>query len=212
MKRIALFLMFCASGFAAGTVTVKLAQLGGPLASPFVLTYSWTGDASTGSVPGKASSILVQQAQLQGYLIYQVTVTPGSTSPTAGYAITLKTDPGVDVLGGAASSLSATVAANFLVNPPVVLNGDLTMAVTGNSVASATGTVDVYLIPSSQYVPSNGLIFVTVAPAGACSNPTPLQFDTLTGVLYGCNNGTWGSTASGSPMTWPAAPDRKSVV
>jgi hypothetical protein len=38
---------------------------------------------------------------------------------------------------------------------------------------------------------STNITFVTTNPSGGCSNPTPLQYNTNTGALWGCDNGTW---------------------
>ncbi len=69
------------------------------------------------------------------------------TAPTNGYSATVTDANGVDELAGQASGLSSTVSQIFSasLNPP--LAGVLTLNITGNSVASATGTAVGYLVP-----------------------------------------------------------------
>ncbi len=61
------------------------------------------------------------------------------------------------------------------------------------------------LMSSAAYAqPLASVIWVVASPSGACSNPTPLQFNQLTGQLYGCDAGTWAVISVGS--TGPAGP------
>ena len=46
--------------------------------------------------------------------------------------------------------------------------------------------------------------FVSTAPAGACMNGPPLQYDYLTGVLYGCYSSTWTAVTTGGSGTFTA--------
>ena len=41
------------------------------------------------------------------------------------------------------------------------------------------------------------VVFVITDPVGACSNPLPLQYNTVNGHLSGCNNGTWALISGG---------------
>ncbi len=171
MKRYILFLCLLAAslqaqaqpGFhppsapAAGLVATSCAQVG---TSPvWLIYYVWTGSASDGSSAATAAPCAQQIAQLQGYSVTSIEVIPGTgTAPTAGYAATLKDGTGLDIAGGLLTGLSATVPALFAVNT-APLNGTLTIAVTGNSVNSATGTFVVSVAPGNfarSRVPTNG--------------------------------------------------------
>ncbi len=139
--KILLALLFSMSAFAAGTVQQSLSRLG--TTDNWVLVFRWTGDSVTGTVP-------VTAAQLanccQGYFITQAVTQPGSVAPTAGYTITIKDSSGYDLLGGAVTSLSSSVSQSFSAganSPP--LNGTFNLTIAGNSVASATGAVYVYI-------------------------------------------------------------------
>jgi hypothetical protein len=154
-KLLALLLMLSAlllpaSSWALGSVTVSapqkyfVQQVGWRMA----YTITWIGDASTGTVPGKVIPIIGSNSS-QAWYLYSVETAPGSPSPTGGYAITIKDSAGVDLAGGLLASLSATLPNLYLVGLggfgfPIVL-GNLNFALTGNSVASATGTVTLIL-------------------------------------------------------------------
>jgi hypothetical protein len=45
------------------------------------------------------------------------------------------------------------------------------------------------------------LIFVTTAPSGACTVPTPLQSVISTGALFSCQSGTWATVGGGGGGT-----------
>ena len=76
---------------------------------------------------------------------------PGSTAPTAAYDITLKNSGGVDIMGGKLGDRSATATeteipynSNESVHLTYPVRGPLTLAISNNSVNSATGTVTIY--------------------------------------------------------------------
>jgi hypothetical protein len=140
MKKLLLLLACTAHGlFAAGTVTWSTVPLG--QSQGYVITVNWTGDASTGSVP----TTTLGGINLDGYAITQIQLSPSTPAPTAGYAVTIKNFQGFDMLEGQASSLSATASASYGTSsavPPI--NGALVFALTGNSVASAKGSVLIF--------------------------------------------------------------------
>lgn len=155
MKRLSLLLiawiLLQSLCFAAGSVTVTCAPLGnGPL---WVATFSWTGDASGGSVPATAATCLTQNV-LQGHSIVQAETIPGSPAPTNTYAVTVTDANGVDITAGQLAALSSSAAAMWTITAPP-LNGGLTIHVTGNSVNSAQGTMVLYLAPGN-YARSRG--------------------------------------------------------
>jgi len=201
MKKLLLFLM-ASCAFAAGTVNVTLAPLTPTAVPVWVLTYAWTGDASTGSVPATAAAALIQQAQLQGYLIYEGEFIPGATTvPTNGYSVTVTNTASVDVLAGAGSTLSSTTSKVSLISPPQILSGTLTLNVSGQSVASATGQVLIYLVPNpyTGTQVTTALVNVTTNPSGVCVPPQPLNFNNGTGSGAGQLSGC---ACSGGSCTW----------
>lgn len=136
---------------AAGSVTATCSALGiGPLN---LVTITWIGDASSGSVPSTAATCL-RSALLQGYSISQAETVPGSPAPTNGYAVTLTDANGIDVAAGQWSALSGSAPAMWTITAPP-LNGVLTLNVSGTSVASGTGKVYLWLAPGN-YARSRG--------------------------------------------------------
>ena len=162
LAKIALYSLIVAPLFGAGSVDQSIAQLG--VSPSYLITVKWTGDASTGSVPitqitGGSSSIQQQLfAGLQGYVFTTVTTAPGSPAPTNGYALSIKDPSGLDILQGAGASLSSSVPQVFGVpstSPPLnavyqqqqIMNS-ISINITGQSVASAKGTIYIYLSKS----------------------------------------------------------------
>lgn len=109
------------------------------------LTFSWTGDASDGTVPATATT-----AAVNGYVFMAVT-NPGSTAPTDNYDITLTDADGVDIFGAELSNRDTTNSEQAV--PKIgsatygsrYVNSVLTLNITGNSVVSATGVVRIYI-------------------------------------------------------------------
>lgn len=173
MKRIAaLFLILAAPVFAVGRVTQQLTNLGtAGINAPTVdnqtgvwlFQMDWTGDVSTGSVPIYVSQGLTA---LSGYQVVGVQFAPGSPAPTSGYSVKITSGIGVDLLGGSGSALSATVPSSVAISTTATpINGVLTMALTGNMVGGAKGSIQVYL----QKLP-NGLSRGSSSSGGAVSS------------------------------------------
>lgn len=141
MKRLLFGCLLACSLFAAGTVQTATQQMGNT--NNWVAAFYWTGDASTGSVPN--TSIGLQCCI--GYYVSQVEIVPGSAvAPTPNYSVVVNDPAGADVLDGAAAALSNTSAQSFAASTTATpIQGSLTLAVSGNSVASATGTVLVFM-------------------------------------------------------------------
>ena len=138
MKKILLsFVMFvffafcCAPAFSAGTCTVTEASAGTYMVH--TVTYSCTGDSSTGSIPATASPYIF------GW-VFTVEVLPGSPAPTNGYDLTLSNVNGIDVMEGALADLSDTTKT---IKKPAAcfVAGALTLAASGQSAAGAKWTV-----------------------------------------------------------------------
>lgn len=137
--------LFTQFALAAGSVSVARKAL--PSAELVVIT--WVGDASDGSVPTKTVG-------LYGY-VEKVVTNPGSTAPTANYDIALgdPSDSALDALATALANRHTTTTEQVLPRIagtigtvssfPPFLSGDYTVAVTNNSVASASGTIEIYL-------------------------------------------------------------------
>ena len=104
----------------------------------------WVASSTDASVP-------VLSIDLRGYLIKVIT-NPGSTAPTGSYAIALQ-DPEDSALDAAATLLNGRSAtATEQVYPvvsgkitPILLVGSYGLAVTSNSVNSATGRIILHL-------------------------------------------------------------------
>lgn len=190
--------------FAVGTVTATCTQVGIPSAQVWLVTYSWTGDASTGTVPATASGCLPGLNKVQGYRVLSVEFKPGGTAPTNNYSATLADANSVDELAGAAAAdLSSTTTNPFWPVYNFPLSGDLTLAITGNSVASATGTVYVTLVPGTmaRLPPS----IVPAYPGASMSASGQLAVNTTNArLVWGSGgtkvNGAYFVTASASPL------------
>jgi hypothetical protein len=122
-------------------------QIGKGPESKFVekVTVDWVGDDATGAVPDLA-------LELNGFLVKVIT-NPGSTAPTANYDISLE-DPEDNALDAAATLLnnrhtSTTEQVYPLISgasTPILLCGTYNVAVSNNSVNSATGRIIFHLV------------------------------------------------------------------
>lgn len=131
----------------AGTVTVTRTPIRARSQNRLVekIRVDWVGDAADGSVPNTVIPGLV------GYIFKALTI-PGSPSPTASYNVKLF-DPDAPTFNTLITKLdgrSASAIEEVYLNPtgganPVVVAGDYTFAITGNSVNSAKGTVIFYV-------------------------------------------------------------------
>lgn len=175
MKRLLLFIALVSVAHAAGTVQQNLQNVG---SNVFAFSFNWTGDSVTGSVPATTAQ---GSLQLQGYRVISIETTPGSPAPTNGYSITLIDTAGVDIMAGAAASLSSTSGQSFAGSPTAPpLYGSFAFTVTGNSVASAKGSAVVYLAPLNQVLglsptspsfPAQGANLIYASPNGASGSP-----------------------------------------
>jgi len=106
------------------------------------LPVSFTADADAATIP--ALSI----ATYSGWILSDVIFNPGSTAPTDSLDIALTdNDHGYDIAEGQLLNLSSTTSETFrLANPPVIRSNGFTLTITGNSVNSATGAVNLVLI------------------------------------------------------------------
>jgi len=147
MKKLVLILLIVAAVLifpmithAAGTCSVTPTSISRDF---YCITYTWTADASDGSVPATASP------KVTGYVVLAIT-DPGATAPTDNYDITLTDEDDVDVFGG---NLANRDTANSEHAVPKIgsvyggrfVNSALTMNLSNNSVNSATGELKVYI-------------------------------------------------------------------
>lgn len=162
MKTIFLAALFLASAFGQGSVKVDVSSVGLPqstgIYTTYAVTYHWTGDQLSGVVPIASASL---GNCCQGYIPSQVEVSNGTPQPTAGYSVSITDYAGVDILQGAASTLSPVGSQAFAVSGAATpLLGTLYLNVTGQAVGGATGTVVVFLKQITQNInvtiPTNG--------------------------------------------------------
>lgn len=173
MRTFLAALFLAVPAFAVGTVQQSIAQLG--TSNNWVLTFNWTGDSSSGTVPVTPS---VLGSCCQGYLITQAETVPRSPAPTSGYSVAITDSAGVDALGGGAVTVSSTIAQSFVASPSTPpLQGALNLVITGQSVAGAKGIVYVFLskpgsINLASLAPaslSTGIPFMSCYPTSTCS-------------------------------------------
>jgi hypothetical protein len=129
---------------AAGLVVVSHTQISIEM---WKITYSWTADSVAATIPAKASP------SISG-IIFLVESTPGAAvAPTDNYTITITkemTDSNtLDIMGATmtanqSSSAAASYQPTGCGSSYCLVNGPITLNVSGNSVVSATGTVTVY--------------------------------------------------------------------
>lgn len=152
MKHLLILFLALTMGFefaqAAGTVSVSRSyrayNKGSVAKNVEVLNIDWVGDSADGSVPTKT-------VQMCGFVVKVIT-NPGAVAPTANYDIAFG-DPEDSALDAVAGLLANRHTSNTeQVAPvltgataPIFLCGSYTVAVTNNSVNSATGRIQVYL-------------------------------------------------------------------
>ncbi len=160
MRELLVFIASSLSCWGAGSVNQTIAPLGS--SGSYVITISWVGDASTGSVPvtaitGGSSSVQQQLLQrIQGYVFARVETSPGSPAPTNGYGMKLTDPSGADLLQAATASLSSTVPQIWAIpssSPP--LNTTFSLNITGQSAPGATATVYIFLEEPSSTTARN---------------------------------------------------------
>lgn len=133
----------------AGTVTItsrEMIQWGkGQRKTVEKITIDATGDAADGSFPAKTIT------GMYGY-VFKVVTNPGSTAPTANYDIVLNDpdDAGLDAMGGLIINRHTSNGEQVYPNAsgatiPIFLCGDYSLAITNNSVNSATTKIIFYL-------------------------------------------------------------------
>lgn len=153
MKRLILaWALFMTQAFAQSSATKSIVQLAGT--DNYLVTVAWTASSSGGSVSAIALSELASTwSQLQGYWVARVVTIPGSPAPTNGYSITITTSNNLDITNATMSSLSSSAAQMFSLSTAPPITGVLTINLTGNSVNSAQGTIQLFV---TRQAPSSG--------------------------------------------------------
>lgn len=144
-----LALLIPAVAIGAGSVTVKRNTVNG--GDVEIIVFTWTADASDGSVPATSSATAYPTTK-SGYIL-KVETDPGAcpACPTDNYDITLTDNvTGVDLMGGELGNLSNTVSAGAFPKAKSAYGENFawkafTLNITNNSVNSATGTVYVFI-------------------------------------------------------------------
>jgi len=113
------------------------------------IVVTWTGDAASGDVPD------LVLPTIEGEIV-ELTTNPGSPAPTDNYGVTLTDQDGVDRLRGLGASrdtaLTETVPIFYAgtgAHPVVSRAHVLRLAVTGNAVASAAGSLTILYRPAT---------------------------------------------------------------
>jgi len=148
-----LILIMAESVFAAtpGTCTITQSTIY-VLTQPTrkVITLSWVASVDAATVP--STTITAATYGIGGWYLYSAETNPGTT-PTDNYDITITDADGVDIAGGLL--LDRDTSTTELVNLGATLfgrsivRGNLTFALSGNSVNSATGTCILIFVPEA---------------------------------------------------------------
>ena len=144
----------------AGTVTMTINEykvLGNPTTRELIFTC--TADAAAASYPATSTGVktnsihnLTFTERLRGWQMQKIIVDPGAVAPTVASDLTLKDSHGIDLLDGNGTDLihntdskqSFFMTGGVPTLQPVL--GDLTLAITNNSVNSAVLTVTVVCV------------------------------------------------------------------
>jgi hypothetical protein len=117
-----------------------------------ILTLTWTaGDgADAGTIPATALSTAIT-AKLKGMFIWRVATAPGGTAPDDLYDLVLNGSSGADLMGSALLDRSTTLTEYAMpliggTPAPCVFDGELTLVITNNAVASSTGVIKIFLV------------------------------------------------------------------
>jgi hypothetical protein len=101
------------------------------------VVIDWVGDAADASVPALS-------VPLKGFLIQAIT-NPGATAPTDNYDIQITNSEGASISGTNLDNRDTANSEAVIFSAPPLCDGDMSLAVTNNSVNSATGRIVLYL-------------------------------------------------------------------
>lgn len=136
------------ASFGAGSITETFSDSAAPSNSS-ILTLAYVTDAS-GALSVATSATAT--ASITGKMLYEVitTVTVSDVSPNNLYDVSINNTLGVDVMGGALidrTSPGSQRAIPLLATStyaPAMVTGTLTLVISGNTRALATGTIRLY--------------------------------------------------------------------
>jgi hypothetical protein len=151
---MATLLLFSTGAFAGGVCTQTAVKCG-PDAYQCNVTFTCVGSAADGNFTG-ATGMAFNAANLNTlnkYFLYNVCSDPGSPAPTASYSFTLS-DIHRDILGGMGATRSTSATECFVpkIDTANSIYGatpwktSMTLAITGNSQASAVTVLDFYFV------------------------------------------------------------------
>jgi len=141
-------------GTITGVFTRIQTEVGRPKAAKLELTCTAgaAGDANAHLYPATVINTLAALAALwdiRGMMIRSLKAIPdGDTPPTDGSSLTIKDEYGVDLLDGAGAEFIPSTGTAWTMNTifPALITGDITLAITGNSVNSAAVTLVLELV------------------------------------------------------------------
>lgn len=143
----------------AGTVLQSTQQLlvENNTANLVIVDFECTGDSANGSIP---STPII--GPVQGYIVSNVEIVAGPIAPSSGYSVQILNGSGIDLLAGAAASVtaSATSISTTTTVPPIY--GSVTLVVSNTTQPSAKLRVVVYFRRIS-------LTQLSVQPTGSVS-------------------------------------------
>ena len=126
----------------SSTITASNITVDGKV-SRKVITIAWTGAAAGGAID--AITVNAQTYGIEGWYLYSVETNPGTTAPTDDYDIVINDADGLDIAGGLLanrdSSVTEMVNLRAAATGYPMVRGNLSVAISGNSVNSATGTI-----------------------------------------------------------------------
>ena len=146
---ILIALLFAVPAFAAGTITGAIERIETTQGRPrlVILTLTCLADSVNGSFPAAiniSDMTALAAYDLRGLKLYSVATIPGAVGPTDNSDMTLLDRYGIDILAGTGSNIIDNTALNRVViggASAVLVTGDLTITITGNSVNSAAFTI-----------------------------------------------------------------------
>jgi hypothetical protein len=203
-RNLKLILALCfsaATAFAQTAVRSSCTPLIGDSGN-YAVTFYWAADGS-GNVPSTPASLQGCPGSIQGYRILSVTVSPGTPAPTNNFTVKILDPMGVDMMGGAMATVSNASAQAF--GPPAgspPINGTLSLALSGNSVAGAQGRTVVYFGRVQLFNSTPGGTG-PAGPPGPSSTPTATSVGTA---IYVIDSGSANAYA-GCPATSTALQD-----
>lgn len=135
---IILSVLLTSQVYAASSATEAWEAIGSEID---VVTISWTAHTD-GSFTSYAihSSPYYLGTRVKGCLFYVIT-NPGSVAPTDDYDITLLNSDGIDIAGGQLANRDTATSEDVKLTTARCVNGPLTVTISNNIVASATGTI-----------------------------------------------------------------------